>query len=202
MQAKFLGDALDIWKGRMIRLLTDGDPTRTTCVVPMRTDASWSSKQVTTYATLLAIERRDVIAMNHRYTWAEREQYFSTVISDLKDRESCDVFLDPDTGLAPTRGSRAHASYASVGRLVNQDSGRLVIVYQHRRRSSGWLRALVDEASSAVGVSVCGYDGGSAAAVCFARRARRISDVARRLQDLLGPSAAQRVVRVRRSRRA
>lgn len=45
------------------------------------------------------------------------------------------VFLDPDTGLAPTRPTRAHVLFCELRDFCAQEECPTVVVYQHSRRS-------------------------------------------------------------------
>ena len=155
----------------------------------------WTNDKIRTYARCLQVEPQQLVNLQSRYTWRDREGHFDEVINELDRMEPCDVFVDPDTGLAPRRGTGAHVSHEDVGRLLNGDPERLVVVYQHQRRTGDWLRNLIDEASVAIDAYVCGYDGGSVGAVFFASRRRRILALTRRLRTLLGSTANARVIR-------
>jgi hypothetical protein len=131
-----LGDALDFWKGRVISLLHRS--LNDLHVVPMFTDEDitnvWPEEHLRMYARLLGVRMDRILQPTTPFSAATRKTYFSNL--GLSDR--ADVFLDPDTGVQPaaSKATTKHVCFVDLAQLFAGAPRRLVLVYQHRPRSS------------------------------------------------------------------
>jgi hypothetical protein len=137
-------------------------------VDPMATDADeWVDDDFALYACLLRVSVKQII--RHKALLAVRSSYFAEI------RQSGDLFLDPDTGVA-AHGASPIAKYVKpreVGALLRSSGGRLVAIYQHVRgqktctRVDGCLGAI---AAIVAGVGWCSYESATVAALPLRRR--------------------------------
>jgi hypothetical protein len=129
MNLKYLGDALDYWKGSVFERLQTKKLLQGFCVDAMASDKRlWKEADTKLYAELLRINQSQLIRHDHDLS-KERAKYFSELPTDG------DVFLDSDTGIA-TGEVTCPAHYVRPVELQNVMQGgtrRLVIVYQHIR---------------------------------------------------------------------
>lgn len=103
MNLEYLGDALDHWKGSLFEYLQSERVVRDLVVDPMATDADqWSDDDFALYACLLRVSVKQII--RHKALLADRSSYFAEI------RQSGDLFLDPDTGVA-AHGASPIAKY-------------------------------------------------------------------------------------------
>ena len=92
MNRKYLGDALDHWKGSVFESLQQRNALRDFAVDTMATDMNdWQSEDINVFARLLRISASQII--RHTVTLKTREKYFAEI------EHSGDLFLDPDTGI-------------------------------------------------------------------------------------------------------
>ena len=96
MNLRFLGDALDHWKGSLFELLQKTNQLHNFVVDPTAADwGSWQPEHVDAFARLLRIDRRQIIL--HNASLKDRTMYFNEI------RSEGDLFLDPDTGIKTGR---------------------------------------------------------------------------------------------------
>ncbi len=190
MKIDDLGDAIDLWKARMLELLRgSSDPPRPLRLLPMFSDHDWGPAEVETYARLLGGGVRDVLAA-HRYTWAGRAAYFAVALGDQED-----VFVDPDTGILRTRGTRAHCHMQDLERLLRADN--VVCCYQHRIRwARPWLMPWSEGLWPSAPCEVLGYEAGQVGMIWLSRASDRLGALESTMRAALGPSVvANRVWR-------
>jgi len=136
MNLDHLGDALDHWKGSMIRFLRSRDSFKDLHVLPMITDPdpkrSWGKEGFGLYARLLDVSVEDILKPDIQFLPNEqRKEYFSL-------DSQCDLFIDPDTGIGNERpkkheeGQRENYILPSeIASLIPNGSNRLLLIYQH-----------------------------------------------------------------------
>jgi hypothetical protein len=180
---RYLGDALDHWKGSLLEYLQEEGVLRELAIDPMITDlARWGDADFDLYARLLRIDRNRIL----QHTSAG-----SAVCPDT------DLFLDPDTGIATGLvRSPQHISVSEIVGLLDRHPARVLAVYQHvsRQVTSERVHACITAvAKQAKNLTWCSYESATVAMIFFSRdgeRIRRISDV---LGAMLGRHANCRV---------
>lgn len=191
MNLTHLADALDHWKGSVIRLLRSEIPDP--CVLPMLTDPdNWNFDLFSVYARLLGVDpgmilKKDVQILPDD----EREEYFSI-------DSQFDLFVDPDTGIGdgrtvPEERDR-YIMPPEITGLVPNRSPRLLLIYQHapwgeptrRPHIIGRVRTL----KTIIGKQcVFAYFAGQVSMVFVSRDSARLNRVRQHLENLLGPVA-------------
>jgi len=188
MNLRYLGDALDHWKGSLFSILAERELLNDLAVDPMATDQSaWRAEDFELYAMLLRIASTRVL--RHQRTLAARSAYFAEI------RHSGDIFLDPDTGIA-TGAVKAKVQYvepADVCRLLFSGMNRAVVVYQHVRaqRTCDRVDAVVRVFPSEI--RWCSYESGSVAMMFFSMAPWRVEELTGWLNEFLGRHAAGRI---------
>lgn len=133
MNRNYLGDALDHFKGAVLRHLQDTRDLRDLAADPMVTDPeSWSEAEYDLYARLIHVEQDRVVTTGGSLNPRTR-RHIGPPIHDG------DVFLDPDTGIR-TRAQSPLRRFVRPREIVSLlESGGVVAVYQHAWRvaSSG-----------------------------------------------------------------
>jgi hypothetical protein len=190
LNLKYLGDALDHWKGSLFESLQREKLVDDFAVDPMASDlSSWRDEDFQLLARLLRVHRHQVI--HHETSLSDRQRYFDEI------KHMRDIFLDPDTGVATGHVTR-HEHYVlpnELARLLDHD-GRMVLVYQHVRATK--VRARVDAvllalATATGNVGWCSYESGTVALLCLSKAAERTSLVAAHFGTMLGRHAEGRV---------
>lgn len=190
MKSEYLGDAVDLWKARMLELLRRSSaPPRALRLLPMFSDRDWGPVEVETYARLLGGEASDVLAA-HRYTWAGRAAYFAVSLGDRDD-----VFIDPDTGILRGRGTRAHCHTQDLERLLRADN--VVGCYQHRIRwAKPWMMPWIAGLWPVMPCDALVYEAGQVGMLWLSRASGRLDALESTIRAALGPSVvAERVAR-------
>jgi hypothetical protein len=191
-----LGDALDHWKGSMIEML--GDSLRDLHVVPMFTDndpaACWTEVHLELYTRLLRVSRDRIMLCHTPFQQSNRRDYFS----ELRLPAEADVFLDPDTGIAPDgRGTAKHVRPQDLATVLPAGSRRIVLVYQHSSHSRDFvekaLRQVVDSPRLS-GVGAIAYDAGTVAMIFAARHQPRLIELRKTMTRLFKGSSRVRMV--------
>lgn len=123
-----LGDALDHWKGSLVRLLQGKNALVNLHVLPMITDPikCWTPPHFCLYAHLLGVDVSAILNQNVKICQKQgRSDYF------MAD-PSHDLFLDPDTGIRE-KESQQHVKPSELMKyLVPKGSSRLLLIYQHK----------------------------------------------------------------------
>ncbi|MGH8679536.1 MAG: hypothetical protein ACREUQ_14445 [Burkholderiales bacterium] len=190
MNLKFLGDALDHWKGSLFESLQKRGILKNFAVDPMASDlAAWEPDDFTLFSTLLRIDRSQIVP--HNCTLADRKNYFAEI------RHLGDLFLDPDTGVATgKRGASAHHVAASEIAALVGSSDRLLGIYQHVRaqpvseRVDAVCRVIRNEMPKG---QWCSYESGTVAMIFIAQKPERVAGVAEHFSELLGRHATGRI---------
>ena len=192
MNLKFLGDALDHWKGSLFQCLCAGQVLHDFAVNPMATDQeSWKEADFEAYARLLRITPAQII--RHQVTLHERAKYFGEI------QHQGDLFLDPDTGVTTpgVKGDRdRYVTPAELGQLLDRPTERLLIIYQHVRgkRVSDRVDNVVNTLRDEIGnFSGCSYESPTVAMLFLSRLPVRTTSVAEHFETLLGRHADGRI---------
>lgn len=190
MNLKYLGDALDHWKGSAFEALQ-----RTHLLHDFRVDAmasdseEWEKQDHGLYAKLLRIDKHQLVT--HRDTLSgNRNKYFKEIPVDG------DLFLDPDTGFktGSVKSLQQYLTPAEFLDMLKRD--RIIAVYQHvrakhtRDRVEEVLWVLRDKGS---GFFCTSYESGTVALLFFGLHATRVEAIRDYFQALLGKHADKRV---------
>ncbi len=130
MNISHLGDALDHWKGSMIRRLEQ--ELIDIHVVPMFTDADkWADSHIDVYSKLLNVRLENILMKNFLFYDEIRKKYFS----DVSLRGDFDMFLDPDTGIEPQKPQKKkkkeYVFFDDIKSLMPNTGKRMLMIYQH-----------------------------------------------------------------------
>jgi hypothetical protein len=191
MNLKYVGDALDHWKGSLFDHLQKQGLLLDFAVDPMATDLDqWIDGDFVLFARLLRINRQQII--DHQASLISRSEYFAEIT------HRGDLFLDPDTGIR-TSGSPNPNKYVTpkeLAVLLRTTPGRVVVVYQHVRarktavRVDGCLCAIAKEIDA---VGWCSYESSTVAMLFLCDEDARTLAIATAFRDFLGRHAEYRV---------
>jgi hypothetical protein len=190
MNLAHLGDALDHWKGSLIELI-GGKNVR---VVPMFTDDKpWTEQQIEAYARLLRMRPEDVLKRDCCFSGKTRTSYFC----DLGEH---DLFLDPDTGVAPDdkNAKKEHIRTSEIAGLLSAAPSRMLLIYQHASRDKDALGKKLNSLRSNKSLNGCdifAYDSGSVSMLIMTQDHGRAHGVLDCLKCWLGPVASMRIVK-------
>jgi hypothetical protein len=191
LNRKFLGDALDHWKGSLFELLRARSVLREFAVDPMASDLpEWTSQDFGLFARLLRVSPNQII--QHSHSLRHRAEYFAEL------SHPGDIFLDPDTGVATgsVKGPIHYIRPMEVGNLIACHPDRIVAVYQHVRATPVGLRVdsvIAALAAHANGALWCSYESGTVAMIFLAGDQSRVDAVRRTFSDLLGSHGDGRI---------
>jgi hypothetical protein len=182
----WLGDALDFWKGAMLRVLHESaPPVPGVLVVPMFTDSGWSAAEIETYARILDVPAASLLS-TAQLTKATRTGYFNSCAGRQED-----LFLDPDTGVSLGKAGTSHVTPDEIHALLTADN--VVAVYQHRpqRAPAGWLGCYVAVVRGAGALTVS-YQSAQVAMIFATKSPERETALRQALSRRLGAVAAAR----------
>lgn len=190
MNLKYLGDALDHWKGSVFEALQREHLLHDFKVDEMASDSEeWGKQDYGLYAKLLRIDQRQLVV--HMDTLSgNRDKYFKEIPVDG------DLFLDPDTGFQTGAVKKPQQYLTTVEFLDLLKRDRIIAVYQHvrakhtRDRVEEVLRVLCDKGS---GFFCTSYESGTVAFLFFGLHATRVKAIRDYFQLLLGKYADKRV---------
>lgn len=190
MNLKFLGDALDHWKGSLFASLQQASLVRDFAVDPMASDQeAWQLEDFAIFARLLRVDSSRLIP--HRIGLSDRRGYFDEIA------HAGDLFVDPDTGVA-TGKVKQPSRYIRAGEIAKllETPDRLLAVYQHVQRQQVCER--VDEVRKKLDEVMpelhwCSYESGTVAMLFLARSKQRTSAIVAHFQGLLGRHADGRI---------
>jgi hypothetical protein len=188
MNLKYLGDALDHWKGSLFESLQNANVLRDFSVDPMGTDAeSWQSADFALYARLLHVRVEQVI--KHLHTLKDRNAYFAEI------SHQGDLFLDPDTGVSTSAANNQYLRPRELGQLLDRATQRMLVVYQHIRAQKCAVR--IDNViwvleSQAGRFHWCSYESPSVA-LLFISRSPRPLEVTVHFKSILGRHSENRI---------
>jgi len=193
MNLRFLGDALDHWKGSVFEGLQSSNVLEDFRVDAMASDIDkWRSEDWSLYAKLLRV-RKSQICEHTGTLERNRKEYFDEI------PRSGDLFFDPDIGIKTGSGNRDIRQYLKPEELfflMNYEQRRVVVVYQHvrgmktRERVEAVLQRLRSEKPKFYCVS---YDSGTVALLFFSFQSDRIEAVSGYFRELLGSHADNRI---------
>ena len=190
MNRKYLGDALDHWKGSLFELLRESQLLHDLAIDPMAADwIHWRPEDVAAFARLLRVNESQVIS--HKAGLTDRRKYFSEI------EHSGDLFLDPDVGIATGRvkNMSQYITPAEIESLAGR-SDRPVAIYQHVRGKTTAKR--VDEVCFCLKGAVNGlhwvsYESATVPMMFLSRSDSRLAEVASAFRRLLGDHAGTRI---------
>ena len=184
MNLRFLGDALDHWKGSIISHLLEANLLDHFAVDPMATDfEQWGEVDRLLYSRLLRVTPSQLVLHKHSLV-RDRKSYFSEVAA-----HSGDLFLDPDTGICTNRRPDVqHLKASELHSLLDQSQNRIILVYQHVRAKRthdrmlevfNWLRQ--------TGAPFCSYsyESPSVAMLFFSRQSDRLDHIGQFFSSML-----------------
>jgi hypothetical protein len=172
MRDQWYGDSRDLVKwGVLVTLAADHAIRRILQVAYLRS-SEWGSleingsrrplpeavvrhfRDVRNIGGLAAGPRIEVLAM----PFADRQKYSEAVreaISNRHGAETCLVFLDPDTGLAPLAAGLEHVLDSEVTEVwKHMPPGDVLVFYQHQTNRSGtpWIEPKREQFEKALGL--------------------------------------------------
>jgi hypothetical protein len=192
MNLNFLGDALDHWKGSILRLMRTEKLLVDLKVDLMATDANnWKKEDFVLFAKLLGVSPSQLV--EHRGSLNENRSAYFGELSDTTG----DLFFDPDTGIATSRVNEPE-KYLFPGELhcLLGKGERVVAVYQHvnRQQTRNRVKKVVEVVrENHQTVACCSYESPSVAMLFFSESSSRIKPIEKYFSKLLGRHARNRV---------
>jgi hypothetical protein len=162
-------------------------------VIPMLTDPGrWTEEDIKTYARLLHVRPNDILkeGKDDLFSNGTRGSYFC-------DFGEHDLFLDPDTGIAPKKARKEHISFSEIATLLSKSKSRMLLIYQHASRNKAGLREKLKLLRKAEGLEGChmfAYDSGAVSMVVISRNRERTDRTRDRFKSWLGPIASTRII--------
>ena len=194
MNLRFLGDALDHWKGSVFECLQSSNVLEEFRVDAMASDIdNWRPEDWSLYAKLLRVGRSQIV--KHKATLdRNRKEYFDEI------PRSGDLFLDPDTGIktGSVKEIRQYVKPNELFSLMNHERRRVVVVYQHiramktRERVEAVLQVLRSEKPEPI-FYCASYDSGTVALLFLSFQRDRIKAVSGYFREFLGSHADNRI---------
>ncbi len=192
MNLKFLGDAIDHWKGSLFESLQRAGVLHRLAVDPMVSDSTdWSRDDFALYARLLRVELSQLVP-HDADLGADRNRYFNEI------SHTGDLFLDPDTGIATGHvdEQEKYITPSEIKGLLRMTSDRLLMVYQHVRAQTSAKR--VDSVLHVVRQHAgpfhwCSYESSTVAMIFIARQGIRSAAVTKHFRGVLGRHVENRV---------
>ena len=196
MNLRFLGDALDYWKGSVFLRLQNGGILKDFSVDPMLTDSGdWDADDFKLYADLLQIRRKQILP--HKIELREdREKYFAEVM------HTGDLFVDPDTGIASRDAGHAekYIRVREVRQLLGEKLPRILCIYQHIRakKTRDRVRELIETLAAEFDkfdtrIYCCTYETPTVAMLFVSQKQNRIEQVNKYFKNYLGRHSNIRV---------
>lgn len=192
MNLKYLGDALDHWKGSVFEKLQDVGLLQRFAVDAMASDAdSWKPADWSLFSSLLRVKSAQIIRHNASLD-GDRHAYFGEVVS------TGDLFLDPDIGIqtGTVKDKRQYLKPSELFQVLETDRGRLVVVYQHVRaqRTRDRVEQVLVTLRAVRGTFSCtSYESSTVAMLFFSLTRSRIKSVGDYFEQFLGSHAARRI---------
>jgi len=194
MNLRFLGDALDHWKGSGFEGLQNSNVLEDFRVDAMASDIDkWRSEDWSLYAKLLRVRKSKIV--EHTATLERnRKEYFDEI------PRSGDLFLDPDTGIktgSDNRDIRQYLKPEELFFLMNHEQRRVVTVYQHGSRNRA-IRYRVEDVlkvlrSDQPNCYCASYESSNVALLFLSFQSDRIEAVRGYFLELLGSHADNRI---------
>ncbi len=192
MNLRYLGDALDYWKGSLFLRLQEAGILKDFSVDPMLTDPEhWYAPDFRLYADLLQI-RLDQILQHKRKLQEGGEKYFAEVT------HTGDLFIDPDTGIALgyARNAEKYIRVQEVHQLLREKLPRILCVYQHigREKTRDRVRKLITALAELNSRSYCcSYETPTVAMLFLSQKQSRIEQMNKYFKNCLGRHADRRM---------
>lgn len=194
MNLRYIGDALDHWKGSLFERLQAARLLREFAVDALASDAEdWQEADWKLFAKLLRVKDAQVI-QHSRSLVEDRAGYFEEIA------HKGDLFLDPDTGIATGKVSDAsqYLFAAELHGLLGRGPDRVVALYQHIRAQK--TRDRLQRVVTALKLpdrpfSCCSYESGTVSMLFLSRSDARVDSIYQDFESLLGSHAARRVYR-------
>jgi len=194
MNLRFLGDALDHWKGSVFEGLQNSNVLKDFHVDAMASDIEkWGAEDWSLYAKLLRVENSHIVGHETTLDRIQREKYFKEI------PRSGDLFLDPDTGIMPpSRGNiRQYLKHEELFSIMNHEQQRIVAVYQHGNRNLT-MRSRVENIFKLLHLDqpnckYCSYYTSNAALLFLSFQRYRIKAVSSYFWEFLGSHADNRI---------
>lgn len=192
MNLRYLGDALDYWKGSVFFRLQERGILKDFSVDPMLTDPEdWRTADFQLYSDLLQI-RPDQVLQHKRKLREDREKYFTEVV------HAGDLFVDPDTGIAlrPVGHAEKYIKVREIHQLLGEKLPRILCIYQHVRaqktkdRVSELVLALVGVNTR---IHCCSYETPTVAMLFMSKKQSRIEQMNKYFKNYLGRHVDRRV---------
>jgi hypothetical protein len=195
MNLKYLGDALDHWKGSVFEILQKANLLQNLQIDAMASDATeWKESDYKLFSKLLRVQRQQIIR-HSVYLDNARARYFFEIPRDG------DLFLDPDTGFQTCRvnekDQRKYLVPSELCALMEHNKNRIIMVYQHVRARP--TRERVEQVLDVLRniqpeFSCASYESGTVALLFFSRIDRdRVKAIANYFYDFLGNHAKKRI---------
>lgn len=191
LNLRYLGDALDHWKGSLFEFLIGERLLQDFVVDPMATDGEcWTATDISLFARLLRVRQAQIL--RHKAALAARSAYFAEI------QHAGDLFLDPDTGI-DTRSGTPIDKYVKASELtvlLNSPPTRVVAVYQHVRaqRTCDRVDACLQTLRYGHGrIGWCSYESGNVAMIFLSRNIERTTAISDGFGRLLGRHKEGRV---------
>lgn len=194
MNLKFLGDALDHWKGSIFRRLQHSCLLEDFAVEPMLSDAgSWSTSDWELYVDLLAVMLPQIVKHEHDLL-SNRKEYLQETL-----KVKGDIFLDPDTGIKTSGGRmEQYILPQELRSLMDVSETRIIIVYQHIRAQRTHTRLQeIDKVLQNAGGKFHGYsyESSTVAMLFLSKGESRLNRIGKYFEQYLGSQATKRIYR-------
>jgi hypothetical protein len=184
MNLGYLADALDHWKGCVIKEIDER--LNDLHVIPMFTDedihSSWPNDRLRLYAKLLHVPQDKILQSDTRFTATTRQEYFAAIADDDQLRDK-DFFIDPDIGIEPEKGGNwRHIRLSDISALLRLGNKRVILIYQHASHRSDWSNACLQRLvnyDDAGGINAFAYWAGAASMFLLSRDRRRMDSLHR-----------------------
>lgn len=186
MNLKYLGDALDHWKGSLLQRLYKEGLLINLHADPMITDSRpWDDAEIHVYSKMLNMETNRILNATKLFR-GNIANYFSYSYHG-------DLFVDPDTGIATGDRCYKHITVDEIDTLLSKNGDRIISIYQHNAqgmrmpdRVDRVIRHLNNEIP---GIVLSSYESATVAMLFASRNEKRICDIFNCLQNMLGPAA-------------
>jgi hypothetical protein len=189
LNLRFLGDALDHWKGSLFESLQSARILRNFAVDPMASDlVSWRREDFRIFARLLHVWPTQIV--QHVENLQKRSMYFAEI------SHQGDLFLDPDIGIATGRVKSEHVSPTEIRTFLDSPATRLLVVYQHvcGQKASDRVDAVLTVLQKKIGrCSWASYESSTVAMLFLSRTPERTEEVIDHFRGVLGSHAKGKV---------
>jgi hypothetical protein len=193
MKKEFIGDALDHYKGSILKLLSSDDLLENLAIEPMITDDNaWTPDEISLYLRLLCAPENTQIIHKGKPFLGNRKKYFAEI------NQTGDVFLDPDTGVTTSKVSPGHIKATELNIILNEDrmNKSVLIVYQHNaigRKFEERIKEIVEHVLAVIEKGCCTtYEGRQVGMIFLSKNEDRIKLIHQRFKEFLGEKYAFR----------